>query len=38
MLHRRYQTTYTIAKFLEIASWVLLGGGGGDNCRNIPSL
>jgi hypothetical protein len=27
MSNRRYQTTYTIAKFLEVASWVLLGGG-----------
>lgn len=27
MLNRRYQTTYAIAKFLEVASWIFLGGG-----------
>jgi hypothetical protein len=27
MSNRRYQTTYTIAKFLEVGSWILLGGG-----------
>jgi hypothetical protein len=27
MSNRRYQTTYGIAKFLEVASWILLGAG-----------
>jgi hypothetical protein len=27
MSNRRYQTTFTIAKLLEVLSWILLGGG-----------